>query len=169
MKRGFTLMEVNMAILIMSGGILAMASLFSLGYNENTKSREDVGAAALADAVMSPIVAALSQTNITWSTFNSIDNIPSDSGNTKGWGHFIDTNSGRVKSSTPSVSDAFSALSSVGVGSCPSLGKMKGGLVIRHQQNSPIIKIGFRAAAHQNQLLAAPLYYTEVHFQGTTN
>ena len=53
MRRAFTLIEVNLAILIMAGGILAMVSLFSFGYRENSQSREDVAGAAMADAVAS--------------------------------------------------------------------------------------------------------------------
>ena len=52
LKRGFTLVEVNLAVFIMAGGILAMISLYSLGYRENRQSREDVAAAALADDVI---------------------------------------------------------------------------------------------------------------------
>ena len=64
MRRGFTLMEVNLAILVMAGGILAMVSLYSFGYRENRQSREDVGGAALADAVLSPMIMAASASAI---------------------------------------------------------------------------------------------------------
>ena len=72
LKRGFTLVEVNLAVFIMAGGILAMISLYSLGYRENRQSREDVAAAALADDVMNRLVLALSSTNITWKSWKNL-------------------------------------------------------------------------------------------------
>ena len=50
-QRAFTLIEVNLAIFIMAGGVLAMISLYSLGFRESRQSREDVAAAALAESV----------------------------------------------------------------------------------------------------------------------
>ena len=173
MKRGFTLMEVNMAILIMAGGILAMASLFSLGYRENTQSREDVGSAALADAVISPLVTCLSATNVTWSSFKSLGSYPSDNG----WGAFLDGN-GKVKTSIPSAESVFSSVTGAlrydGTAdvntrypsSAVSSSKLTPGLLVLHKENSPVVYIAFRAAAHRGQLLSMPIYYTEVFFQG---
>ena len=60
LRKAFTLMEVNLAILIMAGGVLSVVSLFALGYRENRQSREDVAAAAYADAVLSPLIMACS-------------------------------------------------------------------------------------------------------------
>ena len=53
MKRAFTLMEVNLAIMIMAGGILSILGLYSLGYRENSQSREDVAATAKAPVAVS--------------------------------------------------------------------------------------------------------------------
>ena len=64
LRKAFTLMEVNLAILIMAGGVLSVVSLFAFGYRENRQSREDVASAAYADAVMSPLVMACSATNL---------------------------------------------------------------------------------------------------------
>ena len=41
LRKAFTLMEVNLAILIMAGGVLSVVSLFALGYRENRQSREE--------------------------------------------------------------------------------------------------------------------------------
>ena len=71
-RKAFTIIEVNMAILILSSGVLALISLFALGFRENRQSREDVGSAALADAVLSRIVMAASATNLKWSAFKKI-------------------------------------------------------------------------------------------------
>ena len=53
-KKAFTLIEVNLAIFIMAGGVLAMISLYSLGFRESRQSREDVASSAMADARMTP-------------------------------------------------------------------------------------------------------------------
>lgn len=61
MRKAFTLMEVNLAILVMAGGILSVVGLYSLGFRENRQSAEDVAVAAYADAVISPLVRAIDQ------------------------------------------------------------------------------------------------------------
>ena len=50
-KKAFTLIEVNIAMFVMAGGILSVIGLYSLGYRESRQSREDVASAAYADAV----------------------------------------------------------------------------------------------------------------------
>ena len=72
LQRAFTLIEVNLAIFIMAGGVLAMISLYSLGFRESRQSREDVASAALADTVLNPLVVALSSRNLTWSQWRSL-------------------------------------------------------------------------------------------------
>lgn len=83
-KRAFTLIEVNLAIFIMAGGVLAMISLYSLGFRESRQSKEDLASATFADMVLNPLVVALSSTNLTWSTWKQIqgkfDKIESESG-----------------------------------------------------------------------------------------
>ena len=56
----FTLMEVNLAIFIMAVGVLAMTSLYPLGFRESQQSRDDVYAAVVADEVLGQLTAALS-------------------------------------------------------------------------------------------------------------
>ena len=174
MRRAFTLIEVNLAMLIMAGGILAMVSLFSMGYRENSQSREDVAGAAMADAVMSPLVMACSATNVTWSKFRSLGNYPGD----RGWAEYF--NSDGIVASDPNskAESAFSRLmGDIGAGGIddvetkqfPSSAKVDGihyGLVIMHEQDSPVVKIAFRAAQKQRMLLSMPIYYTEARFQG---
>ncbi len=72
LKKGFTLVEVNLAVFIMAGGILAMISLYSLGYRENRQSREDVASTACADDILNRLVLALSSTNITWKSWKNL-------------------------------------------------------------------------------------------------
>ena len=71
-KSGFTLMEVNLAIFIMAVGVLAMVSLYPLAFRESQQSSDDVASAALADGVLSPLSAALSSTNTTWSRWENL-------------------------------------------------------------------------------------------------
>lgn len=173
MKKAFTLMEVNLAILIMAGGVLSILGLYSLGYRENRQSREDVASAAYADSVMSPLVMALSATNLKWSTFRNIQSRPSE----EGWSDYFNKRGIAISSPESLAKSAYSGiLGSLGYeGSAnrpksewPSTasGGLKAGLVILHDEGSSVVKIGFRATKNPAELLAMPLYYTEVRFQG---
>lgn len=86
LKRAFTLIEVNLAIFIMAGGVLAMISLYSLGFRESRQSREDVASAALADTVLNPLVIALSSRDLKWSEWRSLGFTTLSSGNGTGSG-----------------------------------------------------------------------------------
>jgi len=68
-RKGFTLMEVNLAVFIMAVGVLGMVALYPLGFRESQQSQDAVSGSALADAVLNPMVAALSATNITWTSW----------------------------------------------------------------------------------------------------
>ena len=72
-RSAFTLIEVNLAIFIMAGGVLAMVSLYSLGFKESRQSREDVASAAMADRILNPLVVALSSTNLAWSAWTGLN------------------------------------------------------------------------------------------------
>ena len=88
LQRAFTLIEVNLAIFIMAGGVLAMISLYSLGFRESRQSREDVASAALADEVLNPLAIALSSRKLKWSEWRGLnfDTISSGSGTGSGGG-----------------------------------------------------------------------------------
>ena len=110
MKRAFTLIEVNLAMLIMAGGVLSIVGLYSLGFRENRQSREDVTSTAFADAVISPLTVMIGATNVTWASFRREFYYPP---NKKGWGAYFDGSSGLVKSSPSksySGSGAFSSM-----------------------------------------------------------
>ena len=79
-KKAFTLIEVNLAIFIMAGGVLAMISLYSLGFRESRQSREDVASSAMADAILNPLVVALSSRDLKWSEWQSLGLEKSNSG-----------------------------------------------------------------------------------------
>ena len=180
MKKAFTLMEVNLAILIMAGGILSILGLYSLGYRENRQSREDVASAAYADAVISPLVMALSATNLKWSSFQKLGSYPSETG----WKEYFNSSgsvSGDPEGKAKKVfQDVMSALQGEGSLDIPkswpaaASGGLRAGLVVLHEKSNPetgggssgIVRIAFRATKNPAELLAMPLYYTEVRFQG---
>ncbi len=175
MRKAFTLMEINLAIMIMAGGILAILGLYSLGYRENRQSRDDVASAAYAEAIVSQLVVALSSTNITWETFNKLEEYPSG-----GWGAYLN-NYGMVQGNPASTAkgvfdEVVGKLNVPGFSAswvAPEMYKLEAaGLVVQHREqndknsNNPIVRIGFRASRNRSELLAMPLYYTEVAFQG---
>ncbi len=180
MKRAFTLMEVNLAILIMAGGILSIVGLYSLGFRENRQSVEDVATAAYADAVISPLVMAISSTNLKWSVFRTIPSFPSEAG----WADYFNSD-GIVESNPESKAatvfgQAMSKLAAAGLASedttatswswsSSQFGDAKAGLIVMHDQDSAIVRIGFRATKVTGMLLSAPMYYAEVRFQGKAN
>ena len=173
MKKAFTLIEVNLAMMIMAGGILSVVGLYAFGFRESRQSREDVTAASLADAVLSPIAMAASATNVKWSAFRDLPNFPGN----KGWGEFIEQQSGVIKQDPyrdvsswlsrlsadtddyPDLNQAISAVQSVG---------MTCGIVITHEKDSPIVSIGLRIVDREKvgTLMAMPLFFTEAKFQG---
>lgn len=175
MKRAFTLIEVNLAMLIMAGGILSIVGLYAFAFRENRQSREDVAATAVADSVMSPLVCALSATNVTWSSFRTLGNYPSD----YGWGDYLDRSKGVVTQDP--MSKARTVFSSVtgrlsfeggydGPTEFPSTAMtgtgMSCGLVVQHEQDSAVVRISCRATKLPGALLSMPMFYTEVRFQG---
>lgn len=174
MRKAFTLMEVNLAILIMTGGVLSVLGLYSLGYRETDQSREDVQSAIYADAVISPLVKVLSSPDVAWRAFSELENYPEGD---KGWGEYIDSNGEIVKDPESKAKEAFEGLVSDikrGYKGTPpqkitwpsDSSGLNAGLVILHEEGSSVVKIGFRAAKKSAELLAMPLYYIEVRFQG---
>lgn len=167
-------MEVNLAILIMAGGILSVVGLYSLGFRENRQSAEDVSSAAYAESIISPLMMALSATNLKWSVFKNEWNYPGPNG----WGEYFNSDGIVDSNPEPKAMSAFG--SAMGVASSAASGSldartswpgttdtsMKAGLVVMHEEGSAIVKIGFRATKQPGMLLSAPLYYTEVRFQG---
>ena len=175
--RGFTLIEVNLAMMIMAVGALSIVGLYAFGYRESTQSREDVEATALADQVISPLVMAVSHTNQKWSVFRRGFHFPDKSG----WGAYFDGNGGVTDDPDGKAEGAFSdTLAQLGAGglrpsvnaSFPSKGSartMSCGLVVQHEEGSPVVRISFRATPRPGSLLAMPIFYTEARFQGDPN
>ena len=169
MRKAFTLIEVNLAILVMAGGILSIVGLYALGFRENRQSTEDVASAAYADAVLSPLVMALSATNVTWQQFNSIKSYPDNTG----WAAYFNNDGIVVNDPEPKAQGVYSHVSGA-VGNPDSIltwpttssGGLKAGIVLMHTHDSAIVRIAFRATKLPAMLLSAPIYYTEVRFQG---
>ena len=103
MKRAFTLIEVNLAIMVMAVGVLGIISLYAFGFREERQSREDVASAAYADAVMGPLVTALTATNVKWSVFRRLPDSPGE----QGWGHYLQNRTtGKVVSDPESLAQS---------------------------------------------------------------
>lgn len=188
LRKAFTLMEVNLAIFIMAGGVLAMVSLYSLGMRESRQSTEDVAAAGYADAVFAPLVAKLSATNLTWRGWTSIGSTPSGAGaevcdgvtqGGKGWAAYVqkigNERSGKFRvdsGCTGKAQQAFQEIASAQVEGSPTLniswpslpGDYYYGLVATRKGS--VISLAFRATHRLDGLMSQPVYYTEVHFQG---
>lgn len=175
MKKAFTLIEVNLAMMVMAVGILSIVGLYAHGYRESTQSREDVEATALADYVISPLVMAITHTNMKWSVFRRAFHYP----DTTGWGAYFD-NEGIVSEDPDNKARGVfentmkalqaSTLSPKVDTSFPNVERsLSCGLVILHEEGSPIVRIAFRATQRPGTLLAMPIFYTEARFQGDPN
>lgn len=151
-----------------------MVSLYSLGFRENTQSREDVAGSALADAVLGPFIMACGDKDLAWSKFNALKTTPA-----RGWADYLNESTGMVKNDITSVAkSALDELNRVGYPVSTVLGTLNGatgasgmdfGVVLIREKDSPIAKLAFRATAKTSLLLAMPIYYTEVRFQGDPN
>ena len=192
-RAAFTLMEVNLAIFIMAVGVLAMTALYPLGFRESQQAREDVLGAIVANEVLGQLTAVLSSRNIKWSDWeekikNAVDVTP------QGWFDYLEKKSSRngedkygvrsrsdVTGKAQRVFDRLRELSKNGSPKRPfDNNKYAYGLVAQWGKrilatgpgtsvavdDHSRVSISFRMARRSGALMAAPLYYTEVHFQG---
>lgn len=182
-------MEVNLAILVMAGCVLSVVTLYSLGFRENSQSMEDVAASAYADAVLGKLVTALSDPNVRWEDFRQIAQVKSTGGSyvstypENGWGAYFDSEGDAVSSGTAiglaqsvfaQTMQRIRSASTSGIDTVmppvptKSIGSV--GLVVRLKCEGgrplPVAEISFRAARNARSLMASPMYYTEVAFQG---
>ena len=189
-RAAFTLMEVNLAVFIMAVGVLAMASLYPLGFRESQQSRDDVHAAITANEVLGQLSAALSSRNIEWTQWrNKLREAVkvSDSGGAgPGWlsyfrrrgNSFQVMNRDGVNGHAEKVLQALvevvdeAALTKLQL---HDTGKYSYGIVVQwgrrlvggeDKDDYSRVSISFRMSRRPGALMAAPLYYTEVHFQG---
>ncbi len=190
-KLGFTLMEVNLAVFIMAAGVLAMVSLYPLGYRENQQSLDDVKAASYADAVFNQVAGALSARNLTWNEWEQCvrtavnatgANVGSKGG---GWAKYCNTSGGyapkkksEINSLARSVFQALTSKSGKAGGSTkwPVDGDLSTALVAQwgivrlgnqnFQEDHSRVTLSMRVARNAGSLFAQPLFLTEIHFQG---
>ena len=193
-RAAFTLMEVNLAIFIMAVGVLAMTSLYPLGFRESEQSRDDVRAAIVADQVLGKLTAALSSRNITWDKWESaVENAVSASseGQQTGWLSYFTrrgTDTYVVKSRDRVNAQAEKVFSALAAACSPKptfdtstiKNKFAYGIVVQWgkrviatgngtsetREDRSRVSISFRLARRSGALMTAPIYYTEVHFQG---
>ncbi len=180
MKRAFTLIEVNLAMLVMAGGVLSLVGLYALGFRESNQSREDVAATAMAESVLGPLVMALSATNVTWTSFSGLGNYPGD----KGWAEYMMADGSVHQDPRAKAEDAFGKVMKQlqfegGEGSgdynttFPEVdgAGMSPALVIMHDRGSAVVNISFRAVREDKQgtLLTMPMFFTAVRFQGRSD
>lgn len=166
LRKAFTLMEVNLAIVVMSTGILGLVALFALGFRENSQSIEDVEGTVCADRNMSALITALSSTNVTWSQWIQINQLPEG-----GWRRYFQNPDDRnatlrvVSNPKALANQAFQqAMSKVGgKGSFDDFNMQCGLVLIREGAR---ISISMRASNRPGTLVYSPIYYTEVFFQG---
>lgn len=184
LNRGFTLVEVNLAIFIMAVGVLSMVSLYSLGFRESQQSRDDVASAGYADAFFAPIVAGLSATNVLWSQWRNIGSNPQEKDECdgvvpkNGWSDYVES-AGSDKSLNFKVStdwkskadgafnDLMNAAQSPFKGSLPNERPKCYALVATRRGGT--ISLGFRSCSRRDLLMSQPIYYTEIRFQGDPN
>ena len=192
-RAAFTLMEVNLAVFIMAMGVLAMAALYPLGFRESQQSRDDIVAAITADEVLGQLSAALSSRDIKWNTWrDKVGAAVKESNNGgagNGWlSYFTKVNSNKfvVRSSDVNsrAEKVFAALADVAGKPKPKWRPNEGqdkkdkyahGLVVqwgkrivdgKDEDDYSRVSISFRMSRRPGALMSAPLYYTEVHFQG---
>ena len=188
---GFTLMEVNLAIFIMAAGVLAMVSLYPLGYRENQQSKDDVKAAAAADAVLNQIRGALSSRAIEWqdweNAMKSAVNSTGTGSGSGGWAAYCETGNGYVPKKKGSINskakNVFSALVSPLKGTKPQWplnndyvcavvaqpGRVRipsGSSSVESYEDWSRVAISLRVSRNAGALFAQPIYFTEIHFQG---
>ena len=176
-SNGFSLVEVVLAIGVLSAGILSMCGLYTLGYRENRQSVEDVTAVAYADAYLAPLAAGLSATNMTWSEWckigTKLEGVEVYVWPAGGWAAYvrpIDNDSDYEVQNARSIADGafgdvLSHLPADRRGSKPSLPSSTSyGLVVTRQ--GAVITLAFRAARRNRTLMYQPVVVNEIHFQG---
>lgn len=136
--KGFTLIEVELSLLTLSMGVLGVVSLYSLGFRESGFAREEMRATAAAEGAMSRIVSTLSDTNLSWRVWQDV------------------ASSGDITA----LPDGASCLADVS----PDWASR---LTVTADDPARLC-VGVRVSPRVGTLDSAPLFYTEVRFQGRT-
>jgi hypothetical protein len=193
-RLGFTLMEVNLAIFIMAVGLLAMVAVYPLAYRESQQSKDDVKAAAAADCVLNTLTAALSSRNIQWNDWeNGISSAMQKTRSGQSGGGWLAYCDQGANSYTPKnlvvinnqaklVFDTLAAINKDHKPSWPLSGidsdlacaivAQWGKIPVwendrtRMMDDRSRVAISVRLTRRAGELLAQPIFYTEIHFQG---
>ena len=176
-RSGFTLIEVTLALFLVTAGVLGLVSLYSCGYRENQQSNEDVQAAAVAEMHLNAMIAALSSTNMTWNAWRGIGAQPS-----AGWGFYagdgsnsgISQNDGSGNVNPPDkgscnamAQSAFNkVMSAAGFSAQFDAQDMAVGIVVTPSGDLRTYSVSVRSGRRAGTLVYQPLYYSEVYFQG---
>ncbi|MBO4288025.1 MAG: hypothetical protein J5985_07680 [Kiritimatiellae bacterium] len=75
-RKGFSLVEVNMAVFVMAVGILSMVALYPLGLRESIQGKEDLMEAVFADNLLNQAVAIASSRTLKWSDWDDKNDNP---------------------------------------------------------------------------------------------
>lgn len=161
------MMEVNLAIFIMAVGAITLVALYPFGFKETEQSREDVIAAATADDLLNQITAVLTSTNIPWSKWKTIAGsgkkgiLPAN-----GWYDYVGKSRDQQNSNARNV---FNKLTSVGGAAISPEFRVNNnmcvGMVLNHSDDKRIA-VSVRASRTPATLMAQPIYYTEIYFNG---
>lgn len=191
-KAGFTLLEVNLAVLILSAGVLGLCALYSMGYRENRQSKEDVAVAGYADAILAPLVNALSATNVTWDAWTSLgatirdeasdygvaDAVWPSSGAKHGWECYVDVDTSDRQKFRFSVNRDCNGMArkvfddvNTRLGTVDHKGGFPGidnkyfyGLVL--SRRGPLIQLSVKISRRREDLMATSMFVSEVRYQG---
>jgi len=147
-RAGFSLMEVNMAVFVLSVGILSMIVLYPLGLRESMQGQADIKQTMFADYVLNQAVGIASQTNITWTQWQSVANLSEGQ-----WPSFIQ-NDLDVPSWTdaPQLGDRYDVTCAL----VPGMSDRLMGIMI---QSTDLTK-------NYDNYTNNPIFYAEVMFQG---
>jgi len=173
MRRGFTLIEITLALGVLATGVLSIVGLYAFGYRESQQSREDIGAAAIADIIFSQLSAAVSNPELTWAEF---DALPEEADEAGDWGDYL--NGDRVKpnptATAQQIFTRFAGKLKLPDGSSPAFPStelsgagLECGLVISREGS--LVRFTFRATANPKQLMSSPLFYGSAKFMGVKN
>lgn len=190
-RTGFTLLEVNLAIMVMAMGILGMCALYLFGYRESRQSVEDVAGVTYADVYLAPLVQGLSSTEMTWSKWRQIGKDVNSGNDDDDVVAVVPDNGWAAYAGKAREQDEYGEYSYVVFGNSKSTADgayrdVAGLLPGKHTQSSPPkidchnyalvvtrdgakIQLAFRAAERTDFLMSQPMIVTEVHFQGDPN
>lgn len=147
-RAGFSLMEVNMAVFVLSVGILSMIVLYPLGLRESMQGQADIKQSMFADYMLNQAVGIASQTNITWTQWHSVDGLAP--GN---WPSFIQNEMDKPSwTDAPQLGDRYE----VSCALVPGMSDRVMGIMI---QSTDMTK-------NYDNYTNNPIYYAEVMFQG---